>query len=161
MQRILIAICKINAKKLSQGSVAVISVDMTEKLLMRAYQTKLDADVIMKIISPKVEVGEAILEQLAVDDRRIKHAQNIRQHFDKRSLAPCDVFVAITFDKELHPESPLDDSVVLSLLDATRKRGVTLHDIIALIPTHSTLLRTYIVPLLQAVTFWEMERAIC
>ena len=105
MQRILIAICKINAKKLSQGSVAVISVDMTEKLLMGAYQTKLDA-CNNEIISPKVEVGEAILEQLAVDDRRIKHAQNIRQHFEKRSLAPCDVFVPITLIRELHQSPP-------------------------------------------------------
>lgn len=158
MQRILTAICKINAKKLSQGSIAVISANMTEKLLLGAYETKLDSNAIMKIVSPKVEIGEAILEQLAVDDRRIKHAQNIRQHFDKQYLAPCDVFVAVTLMQELHPESSLGNSEILSLLKATRTSGVTLHDVITLIPTRNTLLRRYIVPLLQAVTFWEMER---
>eukprot|EP00942_MAST-04A_sp_MAST-4A-sp1_P013601 g13601.t1 len=157
-QRMLTAICKINAKNLSKGNTAAISVPMTEKLLLAAYKSKLHAAQIMKITSPEAEIGEAILEQLTVDDRRINHAQSIRQHYDKNFLTPCGIFVAITIMGELHPDLAFDAPVVVSLLQAAKSRLLTLNDIPSLISRNQEFLGMYFIPLLQAVTFWEIER---
>ena len=71
------------------------------------------------------EIGEAILEQLTVDDRRIRQVQNIRQSSDKQFLSPCGIYVAISLMRELHPEFIFEEDVVMSSSDQNGGNGGT------------------------------------
>eukprot|EP00943_MAST-04B_sp_MAST-4B-sp1_P002066 g2066.t1 len=156
-QRILVAVCKINAKKIAHGKMPVISVKWTEKLLIMAYKFGLDTTEIARITSPNVKIGEAILEQLSIDNRRISHLQNIYQAGMRRFISPCCVFVAITLMRELHPNCMVQESVVMALLKAARNRSLCLNDVSTLMTICREDIDEYFIPLLKAATFCEMK----
>ena len=150
LQRLIVAICKINAESLSSGLMPLVPPATTEKLL-NACSYSLSDTSIMQIIE-ETETGEAIIRQLAADNLMLENFFRSGNNEDDNDIYSAqDIFVAFTLMREMNPDIRFSSFALSKLIKKAAKGLLSARQIAAIFGENEEIYRLWFLPFLQLV----------
>jgi tetratricopeptide (TPR) repeat protein len=149
--RVLTAICKLNARKLSTGCMPVINVNMAERLLMATYNSNINLNTIVKITRSNSSVGKAMIQQLIADDKKLQSNSNFDSYFDESRYSAEDILTAYTITNELNNGMEISTNSLSVLVKSAAKKKLKIDEILKFLDVPKSILQRSLFPILKSM----------